>query len=252
MAQGPRLPQAPVTPALAPPLKKHKPDARSCTTLLSLPHELLCQIFIYASNPALPIVCRQLMYHLYACHDSTKLLWLLHRFDDDPEQALLRGAQFRFFTHALLQRLDRWYQKQGHGAPVPFNNKVLPAHLFAPVDAARQADNHRLLKSLLERGASASRPNNYPLIKSAQQGDQANVQLLVAHGANPSARNNLALRLCATRNNKSLVLYLLDTLKVQPDADTLKACAQRELWDMVQILMDHGAVPDMNTVNFSF
>ncbi|ORZ08658.1 hypothetical protein BCR42DRAFT_424639 [Absidia repens] len=139
---------------------------------------------------------------------------------------------------------------------IPYTKKKMPPHLFNNAASTETADNDndndndKMITLLLERGGSADKPKGYPLIKCAQLGRLDRVQQLVKYGANPTLRNNMALRVCAARNNMEMVLYFLDQLKVTPDSETLRACAQKKLWNMVQVLVDHGAVPDMNTVNF--
>ncbi|CAO3592878.1 unnamed protein product [Absidia cylindrospora] len=223
--------------------------------LLQLPHELLCEIFILSSNPSLPLA------------------------------AFYGGVLFPFFTIRLLHRMDYIYHNQqlttdslkvvktetnhsddsdtasnnnSNDAPVttattiPYTKKKMPPHLFnnvAPIETGDINDDD-MITLLLERGGSADKPKGYPLIKCAQLGRLDRVQQLVKYGANPTLRNNMALRVCAARNNMEMVLYFLDQLKVTPDSETLRACAQKKLWNMVQVLVDHGAVPDMNTVNF--
>ncbi|KAI8071507.1 hypothetical protein BC940DRAFT_293033 [Gongronella butleri] len=272
---------------------------KAATTLLSLPHELLCDIFVFSGNAALPLACRTLLYQLYHVSPIVKVQWLLKRANNDPSAAAYQGIQFPFFNTDILVRLEHYHvvqqqlterqegneetqdengrnqnenreNRENQDVCIRFDDKALPTHLFTAVAhesrttegtssgaaaAEASADMHEarntLLAALLKRGASATRPNGYPLIKSAQLGDLAKVQLLVDHGADPAHRNNMALRICASRNNMPMARYFLETLHVQPDSDTLKTCAQKQLWEMVQLLMDHGAVPDMSTINFT-
>ncbi|KAI8089678.1 uncharacterized protein BX664DRAFT_333631 [Halteromyces radiatus] len=220
--------------------KRLKP---STSPLTMLPHELLCDIFILSSNPDLPLTCRTLYYHLYNCCESVKMRWLLYRHDNDIQAAFEAGVLFPFFTTDMLARFDLLYQTK-----IPYTKKKMPPHLFS---RKRTIETDAMINQLLIRGGSPDKPKGYPLIKCAQLGHMDQVQLLIHHGANPTLRNNMALRVCAARNNMTMVLYFLDKLNVTPDSETLRACVQKKLWKMVQVLVDHGAVPDMNTVNFT-
>ncbi|KAI7867784.1 hypothetical protein BDF14DRAFT_1742787 [Spinellus fusiger] len=124
---------------------------------------------------------------------------------------------------------------------------MMPIRLFSlPEEQARP-----LLCYLLERGASVKKPKDYPIIKAAQLGHLSIVQLLVAFGVDVTVRQNMALRVSAARNNTDMVKYFLEDLKIVPDSDTLKVCVQKGLWNMVKLLMEHGAIPDMSTVNYA-
>ncbi|CDH55413.1 predicted protein [Lichtheimia corymbifera JMRC:FSU:9682] len=208
--------------------------------LEQLPYELLTTIFIHSSNAQLPLVNRTFYYALYHCPEDVKLQWLLHRDKYVMGLALERGLRYRFFNQRLLDRFDAM-----HGTPIRLDNKMLPPHLFAECDPQR----HDLVVKLLERGASPHKPQGYPLIKSAQIGNLAMIKSLVAFGADPTAKDNMALRVCAARDNKELVNYFLSDLGVKPDSETLKACVRKDLWDMVNLLIAHGAVPDLSTIN---
>lgn len=212
--------------------------------LFYLPFEILSQIFILSQNTQLPIVCKHLFNQLYHCHETIKIRFLMYRCNSNIEQTFEEAVKFPFFTIEMVKRLDAMF-----GKTVMFTDKKLPARLFLeePKETLPQRDN--VVVALLERGASPNRPKGYPLIKSAQLGRFEQVKLLVDYGADPTVRNNMALRVCAARNNKQMVNYFLDELKVKPDSETLKTCIQKNLWEMVQVLVDHGAVPDMSTID---
>lgn len=221
--------------------KKTALDNNQQPSLLEqLPYELLTSIFIQSSNAQLPLVSRTFYYALYQCPEDVKLQWLLHRDNYVMALALEHGLRFRFFNQRLLDRFDAM-----HGSPIRLDNKMLPPHLFAECDPRR----HDLVVKLLERGASPHKPQGYPLIKSAQIGHLDMIKSLVAFGADPTVKDNMALRVCAARDNKALVKYFLSDLGVKPDSETLKACVRKDLWDMVNILIAHGAVPDLSTIN---
>jgi hypothetical protein len=252
--------------------KRFKP-VETQQRLTLLPHELLCEIFILSSNPHLPVTCRTLAYQLYYCADSVKIAWLLWRHNNDIQASFEAGVLFPFFTTRLLYRMDALHRTQQQqkleqqlsttGADttdllilanepaqtIPYTKKKMPPHLFNCETPTDEIDS--MITILLERGGSPDKPKGYPLVKCAQLGRMDKVQQLIKYGATPTLRNNMALRVCAARNNMDMVLYFLDHLKITPDSETLKACAQKKLWNMVQVLVDHGAVPDMNTVNFT-
>ncbi|KAG2206763.1 hypothetical protein INT47_003705 [Mucor saturninus] len=210
--------------------------------LFKLPFEIVSHIFILSSNPNLPVVNQFLYRQLYYCSDSIKIRFLEHKYT--PENVFEEAVKYPFFSLELLKRLDKL-----HNEKLSFKGKKIPARLFLeePSESLRERD--AIVLELLERGACANRPKGFPLIKSAQLGRLDRVKLLIQFGADPTIRNNMALRVCAARNNKEMVLYFLDDLKVKPDSDTLKACVQKNLWEMFQILVDHGGVPDMSTIN---
>ncbi|CAO3635884.1 unnamed protein product [Mucor hiemalis] len=214
--------------------------------LFKLPFEILSHTFILSSNPALPIVNQFLYKQLYYCHETIKIQFLRYKCNGDIQKTLSEAVKYPFFNLTLLNRLDTYTKDT-----LSFKDDKIPARLFLqdPINTLEERDD--IVLELLKRGGCANRPKGYPLIKSAQLGRLDRVKLLVSYGADPTLRNNMALRVCAARNNKEMVLYFLDELKVKPDSETLKACVQKNLWEMIQILVDHGAVPDMSTINFT-
>ncbi|KAF1805264.1 hypothetical protein V8B55DRAFT_1493019 [Mucor lusitanicus] len=213
--------------------------------LFKLPFEILSRIFILSGNTELPLVCKYLYQQLYYCHDSIKIFFLVHRAHNNIERAFEDAIKFPFFNMDIMQRFEKMQPS------LQYKDKKIPARLFLqdPQDTLEQRDS--LILALLEKGASANRPKGYPLIKSAQLGRLDQVKLLVKFGADPTMRNNMALRVCAARNNREMVDYFLDELHVKPDSETLKACVQKNLWDMFHVLVGHGAVPDMSTIDFT-
>ncbi|KAI8137485.1 hypothetical protein BJV82DRAFT_635054 [Fennellomyces sp. T-0311] len=199
-----------------------------------LPFELLSEIFILSSNPKLAVVCPQLQH----VSENTKIQWLLYRHDNDTVEALLEGLKFRFFNTSLLEKFDQY-----HGSIIRLDKRMLPPQLF------KYVDRHELAIKLLNRGASPQKPRGYPIIKAAQIGSLHMVKTLVSFGADATAKNNMALRVCAARENRDMVLYFLKDLGIKPDSETLKHCVQNNMWDMVKLLVEHGAVPDMSTIN---
>ncbi|KAI9314511.1 hypothetical protein BX666DRAFT_1967442 [Dichotomocladium elegans] len=213
-------------------------NSTSCFPLDALPFELLSVIFILSSNPNLPLVSRHLFYTLNRCPDDIKIAWLLYRNQNDIVAALLDGAKFPFFTMSLLDKLDVL-----HGSEIRIDQKQLPTPLIV------LPERYDLALRFLERGASPKKPQGYPLIKSAQLGRLDMVRTLVAFGADPSVKDNMALRVAAARNNRTMVRFLVEELGVKPDSETLRACVKKDLWDMVKFLVDLGAVPDMSTIS---
>ncbi|KAL0074523.1 hypothetical protein F4703DRAFT_1892194 [Phycomyces blakesleeanus] len=219
--------------------------------LIHLPCEVLTKIFILSSNPQLPLVCRSISYMLYHCSNGIKLEWLMHRHKYSIQKALQASLNFPFVNPDLIFRFYHLYQQQNNDINnvTLLTDVMIPTRLFS--DAKPEDECLELTRLLLERGASPTKPKGYPVIKASQVGRLSMVKLLVAFGADPTVRQNMALRVSAARDNREIVSYFLDDLKVAPDSETLKACVQKGLWDMVTILMNHGAVPDMTTVNYA-
>lgn len=192
--------------------------ANTVSGLFKLPFEILSEIFILSSNTSLPIVNQFLFHQLYNCHDTLKIKFLRYKCHDDIQKTLEEAIKYPFFNLRLLQRLDE------HSIlPYSYKDGKIPARLFLqdPSDTLKERDD--IVLELLKRGGSPNRPKGYPLIKSAQLGRLDRVKLLVSFGADPTLRNNMALRVCAARNNKDMVSYFLDDLKIKPDSETLKA-----------------------------
>ncbi|KAI9244120.1 hypothetical protein BDA99DRAFT_529471 [Phascolomyces articulosus] len=216
-----------------------------------LPYELVCEIFILSSNPQLALVCPQLQH----CSEHTKMDWLLYKCQGNKIQAVEEGLKYRFFSISLLEKFDQLQDdndnndsnndKDGSPKRIRLDNRMLPPRLFISIET------HPLVRQLLERGASPHKPQGYPIIKSAQLGHLEMVKTLVSFGADATVKNNMALRVSAARENTKIVLFFLDNLGVKPDSETLKHCVQKNLWDMVKLLVDHGAVPDMSTVHIA-
>lgn len=212
--------------------------------LFKLPFEILSHIFILCSNVNLPITNQFLYRQLYYCSDSIKIQFLDYKYRGN--NVFEEAVKYPFFSLELLKRLDKL-----HNEKLLYKDKKIPARLFLQEPNETLSQRDAIVLELLERGACSNRPKGFPLIKSAQLGRLDRVKLLIQYGADPTIRNNMALRVCAARNNTDMVRYFLDDLKVKPDSETLKACVQKNLWDMIQVLVDHGAVPDMSTINFT-
>ncbi|CAO3665174.1 unnamed protein product [Umbelopsis ramanniana] len=211
-------------------------------TLDRLPHEILASIFILSSNNELPLVSRKLYVNLSHSSIGTKVDWLLGKYNNNPIEAAIQGPRFRFFNQITLERLDKV-----NGSKITMKGRRIPSILFA--QQTLSDDSYQLIKELLERGCSSTLPDGFPIIKSCQLGHLNLVKLLIAHGADPYARKCLALRSAAVRENYTMIDYLLDDLKMTPDTLTLKECVKRGKMKVADILMAHGAVPDMETLN---
>lgn len=208
-----------------------------------LPHEILTCIFIWSQNNELPLVSRIMYGQLQrTCSIGTKVDWLLERFEDNLTLAATQGGKFRFFNINILKRLD-----QLNGTAIRLDNKRIPSNLFSKLELSDET--FELITEYLERGGSSKLPDGYPIIKSCQLGHIRLVKMLIKHGADPSARKCLALRTAAVRENRMIVDYLLDEVKMKPDTLTLKECVKRGKLDIANVLMAHGAVPDMETLN---
>ncbi|GAB5588316.1 NADH kinase pos5 [Umbelopsis nana] len=211
-------------------------------TLDHLPHEILTCIFIWSSNNELPLVSKALYHNLHNASIGTKVDFLLARHGNKPVEAAAQGGKFRFFNLTVLKRLD-----QLNGSRIVLKDKRIPSNLFTQSNISD--DSYQLIEELLLRGCSSTLPEGLPIIKSCQLGHLRMVKLLVAHGADPYARNCLALRTAAVRENYTIINYLLDDLQMTPDTLTLKVCVKRGKMKVADILMAHGAVPDMETLN---
>jgi len=211
-------------------------------TLDHLPHEILTYIFIWSSNNELPLVSKALYHNLHNASIGTKVDFLLARHGNKPVEAAAQGGKFRFFSLTVLKRLD-----QLNGSRIVLKNKRIPSNLFTQSNISD--DSYQLIEELLLRGCSSTLPEGLPIIKSCQLGHLRMVKLLVAHGADPYALNCLALRTAAVRENYTIINYLLDDLQMTPDTLTLKVCVKRGKMKVADILMAHGAVPDMETLN---
>jgi hypothetical protein len=213
--------------------------------LFKLPFEILSEIFILSSNPNLTIVNQHFFQQLYHSHETIKIQFLRYKCLGNIQKAFEEAIKYPFFNKSLLKRFDQLIEN------LSYKDGKIPARLFLQDPAENLDERDDMVLELLKRGASPNKPKGYPLIKSAQLGRLDRVKLLVSFGADSTLRNNMALRVCAARDNKDMVNYFLDELKVKPDSETLKACVQKNLWEMIQILVDHGAVPDMSTINFT-
>ncbi|KAF9920657.1 hypothetical protein FBU30_009486 [Linnemannia zychae] len=82
-------------------------------TLLTLPAELIINIFISSSNPALVLTCRSLNYILAPLtkSNSTRTRFLLTRYRHNYVKAVVKGLRWAFFDLDLLYALDQTYAK---------------------------------------------------------------------------------------------------------------------------------------------
>ncbi|KAK5805504.1 hypothetical protein F5H01DRAFT_353834 [Linnemannia elongata] len=81
--------------------------------LLTLPTELLINIFILSSNPALTLTCRTLNFTLapLSKSNSTRTRFLLTRYRHNYVKAVVKGLRWAFFDIDLLNALDYIYSR---------------------------------------------------------------------------------------------------------------------------------------------
>ncbi|KAK3833034.1 MAG: hypothetical protein JOS17DRAFT_741328 [Linnemannia elongata] len=81
--------------------------------LLTLPTELLINIFILSSNPALALTCRTLNFTLapLSKSNSTRTRFLLTRYRHNYVKAVVKGLRWAFFDIDLLNALDHIYSR---------------------------------------------------------------------------------------------------------------------------------------------
>ncbi|RUS22393.1 hypothetical protein BC937DRAFT_89441 [Endogone sp. FLAS-F59071] len=232
-------------------------------SLEHLPAEILTAIFIFSTNPEFVLTSKRIHSTLATTSNSVKADWLLYRYHKNPVQAFHKGLCWRFFDKPVLDRLDYYYRTTLKGSQVPtvagdpvnskssnlcipYTKKTIPPYLFAL--ESPKPEHYQLIETLLQRGASPNAPLGYPVIKSAILGRVDIIKLLLNYGANLAVRNNMALRVSAGSNNFKVVELLFEN-GLRADSETLKTCVQKNLWDMVNLLVKHGAVPDMSTLN---
>ncbi|KAF9902363.1 hypothetical protein EC991_004995 [Linnemannia zychae] len=82
-------------------------------SLQTLPIELIINIFILSSNPALALTCRSLNYSLAPLtkSNSTRTRFLLTRYRHNYVKAVVKGLRWTFFDIDLLNALDHVYAK---------------------------------------------------------------------------------------------------------------------------------------------
>ncbi|KAF8932999.1 hypothetical protein BGZ47_011071 [Haplosporangium gracile] len=80
---------------------------------LTLPTELIINIFILSSNPALALTCRSLSYILapLSKSNSTRTRFLLTRYRHNYVKAVIKGLRWAFFDIDLLNALDHIYSR---------------------------------------------------------------------------------------------------------------------------------------------
>jgi hypothetical protein len=78
-----------------------------------LPTELIINIFILSSNPALALTCRSLNYTLapLSKSNSTRVRFLLTRYRHNYVKAVVKGLRWAFFDIDLLNALDHIYAR---------------------------------------------------------------------------------------------------------------------------------------------
>ncbi|KAG0014786.1 hypothetical protein BGZ80_010232 [Entomortierella chlamydospora] len=83
-------------------------------TLTTLPHEIISRIFTLSSNPALVITCRELNRTLAPLSKSiaTRIEFLLVRYRGNYVKAVVKGLRWTFFDLGLLNALDRIYRNE--------------------------------------------------------------------------------------------------------------------------------------------
>ncbi|KAG0283508.1 hypothetical protein BGZ96_012095 [Linnemannia gamsii] len=82
-------------------------------SLLTLPTELIINIFILSSNPALVLTCRSLNYTFapLSKSNSTRTRFLLTRYRHNYVKAVVKGLRWAFFDIDLLNALDYIYAR---------------------------------------------------------------------------------------------------------------------------------------------
>ncbi|CAG8442923.1 4686_t:CDS:1 [Ambispora gerdemannii] len=220
-------------------------------TIEKLPVEVLQQIFIFSSNHNFPLVSRT-FYQIATAHSSVKTHWLLHKVHYDFKHVLDRGLKWKFFNKDILLQLDNlYYQSQVNSESmkpttfIPFDEGSIPPRLLTMPDPDGKA--YEMVKILLDRGASPDEPQGYPLLKSVSLGRLAMARLLISYKANVSIGDNSAMLISVDKNNFDMVKLLMEH-GVKPDAKSLEKSIKKHLSEMTQFLLDHGAIPDGNVI----
>ncbi|KAF9082050.1 hypothetical protein BGX23_000172 [Mortierella sp. AD031] len=83
------------------------------SSLLTLPTELILNIFILSSNPALVLTCRALNYTIapHSKSNSTRTSFLLGRYRNNYVKAVVKGLRWSFFDLDVLNALDQIYAR---------------------------------------------------------------------------------------------------------------------------------------------
>ncbi|KAJ3087992.1 hypothetical protein HK102_009813, partial [Quaeritorhiza haematococci] len=112
-----------------------------------------------------------------------------------------------------------------------------------PLRLATKSRNWRLVRFLLEKGASVHAMDDAAFRTAVSSGSAKIVKLLLDHGANVHANNNEALRTATSHQRTDLVELLLENgadVHVHDD-EPLRTAFERRKWDMVELLMEYGA-----------
>ncbi|KAF9142288.1 hypothetical protein BG015_000982 [Linnemannia schmuckeri] len=112
---------------------------------LTLPTELIINIFILSSNPALALTCRSLSYTLapLSKSKSTRTRFLLTRYRYNYVKAVIKGLRWAFFDTDLLNALDHIYSRDRNrsriGDETPVRQELLlRSHLTTTVGLSAQ------------------------------------------------------------------------------------------------------------------
>ncbi|KAF9209824.1 hypothetical protein BGZ49_000545 [Haplosporangium sp. Z 27] len=270
------------------------------TSLTTLPPEILSHIFTLSSNPALVITSRELNQILAPLSKSTatRIEFLLVRYRGNYVKAVVKGLRWAFFDLGLLNSLDRTYRneklrmlesrlRQGlisrakslnephqiqkdtssasgttsasipHSEPARKKRKkyhlpTLESSIQnpAPNDSSACETSHTdIVKADIAVSDTCNQeiplPKDFPmprrLFKSSKH--MPLIQVLLSRGASPSYPSHYPLVRSSQRGDADMVRLLLEN-GATPDIKALRWACVEEMNEVVDVFVERGVKPD--------
>ncbi|KAI9144921.1 hypothetical protein BKA69DRAFT_1052078, partial [Paraphysoderma sedebokerense] len=124
----------------------------------------------------------------------------------------------------------------------------LPKHLFKHTHLNQTMEKQReTLKYLLDKGYPVNSSNGLPLLLCVKQNRFDLLEILVEHKVDMSIRNNLAVAVAAKRNKIKMMKALLK-YGAKAISTALQISYENGNLEMSQLLIKHGAVPEMSMI----
>ncbi|KAF9358543.1 hypothetical protein BGX26_001487 [Mortierella sp. AD094] len=272
-------------------------------SLTTLPHEIVSRIFTLSSNPALVITCRELNQTLAPLSKSiaTRIEFLLLRYRGNYIKAVIKGLRWTFFDLGLLNALDRIYRnerlrilktaarqpliagaKSLNGVPQSSPQQLQPPgaaatsdpnkeppkkkrkkyHLLAPESSLQSpiADDTSICLTTDARHtdlpagetvASSSYnqeiplPKDFPLPRRLFKSSDFMplIQVLLSRGASPSYPSHYPLVRASQRGDADMVRLLFE-YGAPPEMKALRWACVEEMNDVLDVFLEKGIKPD--------
>jgi hypothetical protein len=230
---------------------------RGCC-ILRLPPEIVEVLITFLEDPV-PFISSHPYFYKVSQSSIVRTNWLLNHNHHSPDLALQKATNYKFFSPTCFWYLDRLKRKsklnllsqkcrKAKSPMLSFANPI-PMQLLRIAkgeSAHRRRRKEELISLLLDSGAPSTLPDNYPLISAVCNGFTHIAKRLLSTTPDVNFKDGILIVL-STKNGDVEMTKLLLEHRVKPTSKALRNCVARKDWELADLLMTFGAVPDFKT-----